>query len=126
MASNMSLFHLVGFVLPTKVLKQCLYELALHPDVQEKVRNEIEHIRITNGGYINSDTLNMLTYMDMVISGTQTYCLRYLLFEWLQTRARRKIVSPVCGGTKIIERGPKKKLCHQRKNWDTKKKIKMY
>ncbi len=51
------------------------------------------------------------------------------MLVWLSGSGAYKtcIVSAIYGDTKVIAMVPKKKLWHQRKNWDTKeKKIKMY
>ena len=47
-------------------LSFAIYALAINPDVQEKVREELEGI---GEEYINVDTIGGLSYLDMFING---------------------------------------------------------
>ena len=46
-----------------------LYELALHPDVQDRLAKEIREEDAKNGGKLNFNAIQSMTYMDMVTSG---------------------------------------------------------
>ncbi|CAH1399974.1 unnamed protein product [Nezara viridula] len=62
-------FFLAGFETSSSVQSFCLYELALHQDIQSKVINEInEKIEKNNG--LTYKALNEMEYLDMVISET--------------------------------------------------------
>lgn len=65
----MFVFFLAGFETISTTLSFCLYELALNPDIQERVHNEIKQIRDSHNGVLDYSSLNQLTYMDMVLSG---------------------------------------------------------
>jgi len=43
--------------------------LALHPEIQTKVRDEVKTVMEKNGGKMTYDSAKELKYMDMVISG---------------------------------------------------------
>lgn len=58
-----------GFETPATALGYCLYELALNPEIQEKVRKEIKDVREKNNGSLNFEALNDLVYMEMVLTG---------------------------------------------------------
>jgi len=52
------------------VFSSISHALALHPEIQNKVRDELKMVMHKNGGKINYDSAPELKYMDMVISGT--------------------------------------------------------
>lgn len=65
----MYVFFFAGFETISVTLSFCLYELALNPEIQERVRNEIKQLRDSLNSIFDYDALNQLTYMDMVLSG---------------------------------------------------------
>ncbi|XKL67046.1 hypothetical protein PGB90_010466 [Kerria lacca] len=69
-ASNMFVFFFAGFETISTTLSFCLYEMALNPEIQEKVRNEVERVRESHNGVIDFDSLARLTYMEMVLEET--------------------------------------------------------
>ena len=46
-----------------------LYCLALNPDVQTKVREEVDSVLKKHGGALTFDALQEMTYLDMALSG---------------------------------------------------------
>jgi len=46
-----------------------LYEVALHPNIQQRLRNEITHMLDKHNNEVTYDGIQELTYLDMVISG---------------------------------------------------------
>ena len=46
-----------------------LYCLALNPDVQKKVREEVDSVLKKHGGEITFDGIQEMTYVDMALSG---------------------------------------------------------
>jgi cytochrome P450 family 6 len=46
-----------------------LYSLALNPDVQTKVREEVDSVLKKHGGALTFDALQEMTYLDMALSG---------------------------------------------------------
>ncbi|XP_062563395.1 probable cytochrome P450 9f2 [Armigeres subalbatus] len=63
------IFFLAGFDTVSTCLTYTAYELALNPEIQDKLFKEIKEIHETlNGEPLNYETLQKMTYMDMVIS----------------------------------------------------------
>jgi cytochrome P450 family 6 len=46
-----------------------LYSLAVNPDVQAKVRDEVDSVLRKHGGQLTFDAIQEMTYLDMVVSG---------------------------------------------------------
>jgi hypothetical protein len=46
-----------------------LYELALHPEIQERLRAEIMQVLNKHNGELTYDGIQEMAYMDMVVSG---------------------------------------------------------
>lgn len=47
-----------------------LYELTLHPEIQEKLRREIRAAREANDGVMDYNTIKNIAYLEMVVSGS--------------------------------------------------------
>ncbi|XP_076375888.1 cytochrome P450 9e2-like [Megalopta genalis] len=71
-ANTLSLFF-DGFETSRLTLAFICYELAKHPEIQEKLRKEIQTTIALNGGVITFDALKDLKYMDQVISESQRH-----------------------------------------------------
>ncbi len=65
----MFVFFAGGFETVASTLSYCLYELALNPDVQNKLREEILKTQKCSG--LNYETVSGLSYLDMVLSGEE-------------------------------------------------------
>lgn len=63
-------FFLAGFDSSSTMMCFMTYELALNPDIQEKLRNEVDQCFDETNGEINYETLSKMEYMDMVVSET--------------------------------------------------------
>jgi len=46
-----------------------LYELALHPEIQDRLRAEIMQVMNKHNGQVTYDGIKEMAYMDMVVSG---------------------------------------------------------
>ncbi|XP_065167280.1 cytochrome P450 9e2-like [Atheta coriaria] len=68
MAAQVLIFFFAGFDTISTMMSFLCYELAVNPDVQEKLRQEIDGTLEENKGKISYDVLNKMKYMDMVIS----------------------------------------------------------
>ncbi|CAH2105998.1 unnamed protein product [Euphydryas editha] len=61
-------FFLAGYETIATATAFTLHELALNPEVQERLAKEIKEHDAKNGGKVNFNSIQNLTYMDMVIS----------------------------------------------------------
>jgi len=68
-AAQAFLFFLAGFETTSATMTFCLYELALNPDIQERVRNEIDTVLERYGGNITYEAISQMEYLDKVVSG---------------------------------------------------------
>ncbi|XP_017066145.1 probable cytochrome P450 6a14 [Drosophila eugracilis] len=68
MAAQAFVFFVAGFETSSSTMAFCLYELALQPEIQQKVRDEIE--RVLDGEEITYDALAEMTYLEQVIAET--------------------------------------------------------
>lgn len=67
-------FFLGGFDTIAVVLSFTIQLLAMHPDVQERLRKEVDEAFERGGGNISYEAVQDLPYMDMVISGKAVPC----------------------------------------------------
>ncbi|XP_021957663.2 cytochrome P450 9e2 [Folsomia candida] len=68
--SNCVLFILAGFDTTQSLLLFCAYALAIYPEIQEKLRTEVEAVLDENDGDFTYDSIHKMTYLDMVINET--------------------------------------------------------
>lgn len=69
LAANVFIFFIAGFETTASTISYCLYELALNPHIQDKLRKQINETLDANDGHLSYDTLKDMKYMDMVIDG---------------------------------------------------------
>ncbi|KAJ8728455.1 hypothetical protein PYW08_016840 [Mythimna loreyi] len=62
------MFFIAGFETVSSGLSFLLYELALNPDIQERLAQEIKETDTKNSGKLHFNTIQHMPYMDMVIS----------------------------------------------------------
>jgi len=67
--SQALIFFLAGFDTISTALCFGSYELALNPDVQSKLREEIKETQAANNGQLSYESLLKMKYMDQVFSG---------------------------------------------------------
>ncbi|XP_050539634.1 probable cytochrome P450 6a13 isoform X3 [Daktulosphaira vitifoliae] len=68
--ANAYILFVAGFETVSTSMSFCLYELALHKNIQDKVREEIIGIKSKNDGKLDNDCLCDLQYLNMVIKET--------------------------------------------------------
>lgn len=68
-ASQMYVFFEAGFETSSGTQTFALYELAFNPDVQDKLRDEINTVLTKYNGKIGYDSVNEMNYLDRVIDG---------------------------------------------------------
>lgn len=68
-AAQVFLFYFAGFETSSTAMTYALYELALHTDIQEKARKEINRICEKYGNEINYEGIMEMTYLEQIIYG---------------------------------------------------------
>lgn len=68
-AAQAFVFFVAGFETSTTLLTSCFYELAINPDVQSKIRKEIQKVLEKYNGKITYDGLTEMTYMEKCVNG---------------------------------------------------------
>jgi len=64
-------FLLAGFETSASTLTFALYELALHPEIQQSLRAEILHVMGKHDGKLTYDGIQNMSYLDRVVSGEE-------------------------------------------------------
>lgn len=63
------LFFFAGFESVSSSMCFLMHELAVNPDVQERLVQEIKEYDIKNDGKLEFNSIQSMAYMDMVVSG---------------------------------------------------------
>lgn len=63
------IFLFAGFDTTATLMSYIAYELALHPDIQEKLHEEVESTFEEGNGKLTFEGLMSMKYMDMIVSG---------------------------------------------------------
>nr|CAD7404957.1 unnamed protein product [Timema cristinae] len=100
LVAQAAVFFTAGFETNATTLSFCLYELALSPDIQTKLRREIVDVMHKQGEDITYETLHQMKYLHMVVSETLR---KYTPFAFLERVCSKDYLEPVTG--KIIEKG---------------------
>jgi hypothetical protein len=64
-----SLFMSAGYETSGSTMSFCLYELALHPEIQHSLRAEILQVLNEQDGKLTYDSMQDMSYLDRVVSG---------------------------------------------------------
>lgn len=78
-AAQAMIFFLGGFETVATSLCFTVYELALHQDVQQRLRQEVDEVWNDNKGKPSFEDISNMKYLDMVICG-ELYLMDLLLF----------------------------------------------
>ena len=62
-------FFAAGFETSSTSMSHALFELALHPDMQNTLRNEIKEVIKMNDGKLTYDAIKNMKYLDKVFKG---------------------------------------------------------
>jgi cytochrome P450 family 6 len=62
-------FLAAGFETTGSTMYYALYELALHPEIQNRLRAEIMQVMNKHNGQVTYDGIQDMAYLDMVVSG---------------------------------------------------------
>jgi cytochrome P450 family 6 len=63
------MFLAAGYETSGTTLSYALYELALHPDIQSRLREEIKQVLGKHHGQLTYEGIHEMSYLDMVVSG---------------------------------------------------------
>ena len=91
-ASNIFIFYLAGHETTALTISFALYELALQPEIQDKLRGEIKKAREANNGVMDYKTIKNIAYLEMVVSGgCHYYVTDKIVFEGILSYYRNNI-----------------------------------
>lgn len=62
-------FFLGGYESTAVAISFCLYSIAKHPDIQQKVHAEIDRVLAQNNGELSYDSINELKYLECCFDG---------------------------------------------------------
>lgn len=69
LAAQAFVFFAAGFETSSTTISNALYELALNPDIQDKLREEINEYDTKNDGEWRYETIKEMVYLDKVFKG---------------------------------------------------------
>jgi cytochrome P450 family 9 len=69
LAAQVFLFFLAGFETASTLLCFATHQLAMYPDVQSKLQEEIDMTLKKDGGNLTYEAVHGMKYLDMVVSG---------------------------------------------------------
>ncbi|XP_070066619.1 uncharacterized protein Cyp6a2 [Drosophila virilis] len=101
LAAQVFVFYMAGFETSSSTMSYCLYELAQHTDIQDRLREDIHIILQQHDGKLTYESILAMRYLDQVISETLRL---YTIVPFLERKALNDYVVP--GHPKyVIEKG---------------------
>jgi cytochrome P450 family 9 len=76
-AAQALVFYIAGFDTVATMLSFLAHELAVNPEIQERLRAEIDATISTNKGKLTYESIISMKYLDMVTSG------QYIIISYL-------------------------------------------
>jgi cytochrome P450 len=77
LAAQVFVFFLGGFETSSTTMTFCLYELSLHQDIQDRLREEIDVVLQKYDGKLTYEGIQEMEYLDKVVSG-KTQLMKYM------------------------------------------------
>lgn len=68
-AAEAFIFFLIGIRATALTSANCFFEIAKHPDIQQKIHDEIDHVMDQHNGQLTYEAINELKYMECCIDG---------------------------------------------------------
>jgi cytochrome P450 family 6 len=69
LAAQAFVFFLGGFETSSTTMTFCMYELCLHEDIQDRLREEIDVVLKKHDGKLTYEAILEMEYLDKVVSG---------------------------------------------------------
>jgi cytochrome P450 family 6 len=69
LAAQVFIFFVAGFETSSTTMSFCLYEMALNPDIQRRVQEEIDSVLQQHNGEITYETIQQMEYLDKTVAG---------------------------------------------------------
>jgi hypothetical protein len=73
LAAQAFVFYLGGFETSSTTMTFCLYELSLHQEIQDRVREEIDVVLQKHDGKLTYEGILEMEYLDKVVSGKSQF-----------------------------------------------------
>ena len=69
LAAQVFIFFIAGFETSSTTMSFCLYELALNPDIERRVQDEIDNVLQKHDGEITYEAIQQMEYLDKTVAG---------------------------------------------------------
>lgn len=81
LAAQASVFFAAGFETSSTTMAHALYEMALNPDIQDKLRNEMKEFHAKNNGNLKYEDIKEMKYLDKVFRGISYLTIKFIFIN---------------------------------------------